>query len=56
VRNTNSEKIGRVGEMQAGWELIRASAPGLVEHFRARRQRPDRQHHGNAGQRVRSIS
>jgi hypothetical protein len=43
-------------EMQARWELIRASAPGIVEHFRARLQRPDRQHHGNAGQRVRSIS
>jgi protein-tyrosine phosphatase len=43
-------------EFEATWELIRAAVPGIVEHVRARLQRPEGQHHGNAGQRVRSIS
>jgi protein-tyrosine phosphatase len=43
-------------EFEATWEMIRAAVPGIVQHVRARLQRPDGQHHGNAGQRVRSIS
>ena len=43
-------------EFETTWALIRASVPGIVDHVRAELQRLDGQHHGNAGQRVRSIS
>lgn len=38
------------------WNLIHAAVPGIVDHARAGLRRPDGQHPGSAGQRVRSIS
>lgn len=43
-------------DFETTWNLIRSSIPGIVQHVRAHLEETGRQHHGDAGQRVRSIS